>query len=174
MAPFLCPGRMGLVVLWMWERRERNHAAVLPHGSAHHMTVSATTSGLSFPGEQLFGMPPWGGLGDSRPPMTRMGIPTEVHTRGCPCPTETPSCRWSRPVTLRPTQEAPCPLGRSHKHRHSHRRTRVRSGHTCCCVCVRASVRVCFTFLAGIHSGNLSRKERVNVAIIRDKLIPDM
>lgn len=38
------------------------------------------------------------------------------------------------------------------------------------CVCVR----VCFTFLARIHSGNLSRKERVNVAIIRDKLIPDM
>ena len=42
--------------------------------------------------------------------------------------------------------------------------------HVCVCVCVH----VCFTFLARIHSGNLSRKERVNVAIIRDKLIPDM
>ena len=143
-------------------------------GSAHHTTVSAATSGLSFPGEQLFCMPPWGGLGDSRPPMTRMGIPTEVHTRGRPCPIQTPSGRWSRPVTLRPTQEAPCSLGCIHKCRHSHRRTRVHSGHTCCCVCVRACVHVCFTFLARIHSGNLSRKERVNVAIIRDKLIPDV
>lgn len=34
-------------------------------------------------------------------------------------------------------------------------------------------VRVCFTASARICSGNVSRKERVNVAVIRDKLIPD-
>lgn len=111
-----------------------------------------------------------------------MGIPIVVHTRDTPKrphPIETPWADGQGQSHLDPPRK-PHALWDVVVHAVTVRGACLCAQDThasvCVCMCVhaRVCVHVCFTFLARIYSGNLSRKERVNVAIIRDKLIPDM
>lgn len=146
--PFLCPGRTGLAALCMRTGGGKAMWLPGPPGGAHCSILSRPPRlGFPFIAKQHglgYSTLASGELRESCPQMTRVGVPTDVHTRGLPLPHTDPLMQTAASVMVRPTQEAPCfqTQSRMQAHARSQRALRAHMLSLCVYVCV------CFTLSA--------------------------